>query len=98
MLVAGIPAVVYLAAALMFVWSYRPNSAAISLDLPDEIEAARQHSLNHRHRWNLVALAVLVRDAGFDWNRPQPDSNKIVLLNPTAHTDRQLSGRMAPRS
>ena len=57
---AGLPAIVYLGSALMFVWSYRPIRSTVSLELPNEVEAARKESLDHRQRWNITALSIFV--------------------------------------
>lgn len=53
------PAVLFLSAALAFVYGYFPKSGAISLEDPEAIEQAREDVMRHRSFWMWMGTGLL---------------------------------------
>jgi hypothetical protein len=56
-LIAG-PAVLFLLTTLIFVLGYFPTSNYFSLDLPEEIETARNRIIARRHKLALIGFTI----------------------------------------
>jgi hypothetical protein len=56
----SIPAVMYLAAGVIFVLAYFPQQGSFSLDLPDQIESERLKTLKRRRRLSAIGLSVYI--------------------------------------
>ena len=57
-LLALSPAVLFLAAGVVFVIAYFPQTSAVSLDLTSDIENLRRMTIRRRHCWSLVGFVL----------------------------------------
>jgi len=64
--------IVFLLAAVLFTFALFPRRATLCLDIPDEIEAARQRLIGRRHAFSIVGFSLFcVATAFASWTLVQ---------------------------